>query len=158
MKKENPQAARKGGQTSAVVSEVQNPRTEDATGKSDEELRHFAVARLAEYLDIGASLVARCEHLAELPKGDRLGPIYAAARMMRANAQVASALARVAQVEIRRRSIVERIQPPDPRLAELNSKNEVEKEDDAVAKLEERLNALLEADVKAGLHGSVAPE
>ena len=150
MKKENPQAARTGGQTSAVVPEEQNPRTEDATGKSDEELRHFAVARLAEHLDVGAGLVARCEHLANLPGGDRLGPLYAAARLMRANAQIASALARVAQVEIRRRSIVERIQPPDPRLAELNSKNEVEKNDDAVAKLEERLDALLEAEGKAG--------
>jgi hypothetical protein len=147
MTKENPPAPETGGQTNDVVSEAQNLRTEDAAGKSDEELRHFAVARLAEYLDIGASLVARCEHLAELPKGDRLGPIYAAARMMRANAQVAEALARVAHVEIRRRSIVERIQPRTPTPDELNSKlkKETEEQDSAFEELERRLDALAQA-------------
>ena len=130
MTQENPQAPDTGGQTSAVVSEVQNPRTEDATGKSDEELRHFAVARLAEYLDIGAGLVERCEHLAELPAGDRLAPLFAAARLMHANANVARSFAQVAQVERRSRRIIERVQPAVPNLNDSNStlENELERD------------------------------
>jgi hypothetical protein len=130
MTKENPQAARTDGQTSDVVSEEQNLRTEDAAGKSDEELRHFAVARLAEYLDIGANLVQRCEHLAELPKGDRLAPLYAAARLMHANANVARSFAHVAQVERRQRTIIEHIQSPVLQMADSNSTlgNQLEQE------------------------------
>ena len=130
MKKKNPQAPNAGGQTSDVVPEVRNPRTEDATGKSDEELRHFAVARLAEYLDIGASLVQRCEHLAELPTGDRLAPLYAAARLMHANANVARSFAHVAQVERRQKTIIEHIQPRVLQMADSNSTLENELEAD----------------------------
>jgi hypothetical protein len=130
MKKENPQAARTGGQTNDVVHEVQNPRTEDAAGKSDEELRHFAVARLAEFLDMGSGLVERCEHLAAVPKGDRLAPIYAAARLMHANANVARSFAYVAQVERRQRTIIEHIQPTVLKMADSNSTLENRLEDD----------------------------
>jgi len=94
--------------------------TEDALAKSDEELRRLAVARLSEHLDIGSSLVTRCEELASVHRGDRIGPIYAAARLMRANAQVAKALAQVALLETRHRSIVERIQRAVPKPGELN--------------------------------------
>lgn len=114
---DDPQApADAGGQTSASAL-----RTESALEKSDEELRRLAVARLAEHLDIGSSLVARCEELAHASRGDRLGPLHAAARLMRANALVAQALANVAQVERRRRTIVEHIQPPGFKFADLNS-------------------------------------
>ena len=150
MNEDNDQAARTDGQTSAVASEVQNPRTEDATGKSDEELRRLAVARLAEQLDIGASLTARCEHLADLPQGDRLGAIYAAARLMRANAFVAQSLAIVGQVERRRRSIVERIQPPDPKTVELNARlQKSEHESEEKLKIWRRMNEIVEQAVRA---------
>ena len=121
MKMDDPQAAHTGGQTSTVASEAQNLRTEDATGKSDEELRRHAVTRLAEHLDIGSGLAARCEHLADLPTGDRLAPINAAARLMHANASVARAFAQVAQVERRQRTIIEHIQPLVPKKADSNS-------------------------------------
>ncbi|MGC9953585.1 MAG: hypothetical protein ABSD21_04835 [Rhizomicrobium sp.] len=124
---------------SAVV-----PDEDPSPARSDEEFRRLAAERLTEYLEMGASLMARCEHLAELPKGDRLGPLYAAARLMRANALVAQALANVVQVERRQRSIVERIQSPDPKIAELNSKIKMEGEEDARERLERRLDALLE--------------
>lgn len=141
MSKDDPIAARTDGQT--------NP-TEEPSPQRDDELRRLAAERLAEHLDIGASLVARCEHLAELPKGDRLGPIYAAARLMRAQALVAQALANVVQVERRQRSIVERIQSPDPKQAELNSK--IKKEGlDAEARLKvfRRLDELVEQSIRA---------
>ncbi|HEY0299844.1 MAG TPA: hypothetical protein VGC36_00810 [Rhizomicrobium sp.] len=90
----------------------------------DEALRRLAAARLAEYLDIGVGLAARCTELASGKSRDKLGPITAAARLFNANARVAQALALVAQVERRQRTIVERIQPPDRKILELNSKNE----------------------------------
>lgn len=88
---------------------------------ADEALRRLAVLRLAEHLEIGGQLVARCQALADTKRGDRLGPLTAAARLMRANVQVAQTLAHVALVERRRRTIVERIQTSDPQTAELNS-------------------------------------
>ena len=137
MSKDNPQAEGEVGHENVGASDWQtrkpggpppitpfgNPselRTEDALAKSDEELRRLAVARLAEHLDIGSSLVTHCEEMAQVKRGDRLGPLYAAARLMRANAQVAKALAQVALLESRHRSIVERVQSPDPKTAELN--------------------------------------
>ena len=129
-----------------------------AASRPDDELRRLAAERLAEHLDIGASLVARCEELAFAPKGDRLGPLYAAARLMRANAHLAEALAHVAQVERRQRSIVERIQPPDPKLAEWNSKIKSEGEaESAKEKLIRRLDALMEhSNSKSGANNHVA--
>ena len=145
MTKANPQAPEPGGQTNAA-----EPRAQSALDQSDEELRRLAGARLAEHLDIGVALAARCEHLAELPKGDRLGAIYAAARLMRANAFIAQALANVAQVERRQRSIVERIQPPDPKVAELNARLE-KQEGDAEYRLKvyRRMNEHVEASIRA---------
>jgi len=92
----------------------------------------------------------RCEELANFRKGDRLGPVYAAARLMNANAQVAKALAQVAPIESRRSSIVERIQLPDPKTAELNSRLAKE-ETDARAKLKgwRRLNEIVEQSIRA---------
>ena len=145
MTKANPQAPEPGGQTNAA-----EPRAQSALDQSDEELRRLAGARLAEQLEIGASLAARCEHFAELPKGDRLGAVYAAARLMRANAFVAQALANVAQVEQRRRSIVEHIQPPDPKVAELNARLQKE-EGDSERRLSiyRRMNELVEQSIRA---------
>ena len=113
--------------------------TSDAStpAEADEALRRLAAERLADHLEIGISLAGHCEMLAGKTKGDRLGPVYAAARLMRANAAVAEALANVAQIERRRRSIVERIQPPDPKKAELNSRLQEEK-----SAAEERLKLL----------------
>ena len=136
MSKENPQAPDPGAQTSAVVSE-EEPR-------SDEELRRLAAERLSEHLEMGASLVARAEHLAELPKGDRLGPLYAAARLMRANALVAQTLANVVQVERRQRSIVE------PKVAELNARLQKEEGDSEYRlKVYRRTNEHVEQSIRA---------
>jgi hypothetical protein len=88
---------------------------------SDEAMRRLAVERLADHLDIATGLMERCEHLAALPKGKRVEPIFAAARLMQADAQVAKALAQMAQVERRQRTIIERIQPPVPVSTDSNS-------------------------------------
>ena len=126
--------------------EVQAPPTED-------ELRRLAVERLAEHMQIGASLIARCEQLAMAQRGDRLAPIYAAARLMRAQAHGADALAHVAQVERRRRSIVERIQPAQPTKDELIQEIEKEraaKSANAREELEDRLDRLLQTEIDNG--------
>ena len=120
--------------------------------EADEALRRLAAERLADHLEIGISLAEHCEMLAGKTKGDRLGPVYAAARLMRANAAVAEALANVAQIERRRRSIVERIQPPDPKKAELNSRLQQEKiSAEQGAKLYRRLNEVVEESIRARL-------
>jgi hypothetical protein len=96
--------------------------TPAAAPQPDEALRRLAASRLAEHLDIGAQLVARCKKLADVTRGDRLGPLTAAARLMNSNARIAHALAHVALVERRQRTIIERIQPAKPESVELNSK------------------------------------
>ena len=123
-----------------------NARGADLDGyRSDDELRRFAAAQLADNLQIGVDLAERCGALSRSTEDDRIGPIYAAARMMQANARIAQALANLAQVEGRRRSIVEHIQPPDPKLLELNSQLHRKKRDDEHRReLERRLQAIVD--------------
>jgi hypothetical protein len=65
---------------------------------------------------------------------------------MNANAQVARALAHVALVESRRRTIIETIQPPPPKKAELNSRfSSPEENDNALFELERRIDRLAKA-------------
>jgi hypothetical protein len=114
---EMPPAAGESGQPNPAAST-------DAPASSrtdDEDFRRYAVARLADHLEVGVSLAQRCEQLAGVANGDRVAPITAAARLMNANARIAEALATMAQLERRRRSIVERIQPVENKNAELNS-------------------------------------
>jgi len=85
---------------------------DDEPPYSDEAMRRHAVGRLADNLDIATGLMEHCEHLAALPKGKRIEPVFAAARLMQSSAHVAKALAHMAQVERRQRTIIERIQPP----------------------------------------------
>ncbi|MGZ5937797.1 MAG: hypothetical protein ACXWLK_10425 [Rhizomicrobium sp.] len=121
----------------------------------DDALRRLAVERLADHLDIGASLIERCETLAFAQRGDRLGPIYAAARLMRAQAHVADALAHVAQVERRRRSIVERIQPVPPKPGDLIPKLTRE---EALASMQQKLDRLLFRQKQDGLQSAHDPQ
>jgi hypothetical protein len=100
-------------------------RTEDALAKSDEELRRLVVARLAEHLDIGSGLLAYCEHLACVPKGDRVAATHAASGLMRSGAMVAQAFAQTTQLERRSRKFIEHVQPVAPKNADLNSAFEV---------------------------------
>ncbi|MGC9953593.1 MAG: hypothetical protein ABSD21_04875 [Rhizomicrobium sp.] len=137
-----PHAAGQGGNVTVLAPQSQ-----------DEVHRQSAVEELAGYLARGGAMLARCEAMSKAARGDRLGPVYAAARLMNANAQVARALAHVALVESRRRMIVETIQSPQPKNAELNSRflsqeNEEDpsvNKDDALAELERRLDRLAEA-------------
>jgi|WetSurMetagenome_2_1015567.scaffolds.fasta_scaffold774788_1 hypothetical protein len=134
MKMDNALAAGQGG----------NDPTPAST--QDEIHRQSAVEQLAGYLARGGALLARCEALANAARGDRLGPVYAAARLLNANAQVAKALAHVALVESRRRTIIETVQIPAPKKAELNSPFlSAEEEDNALEELERRLDALAAA-------------
>jgi len=112
------------------------------------DVQQYAVGKLAAHLEIGVTLAHHCEIQAGKAKGDRLGPVYAAARLMRANAAVAEALATVGGIERRRRSIVERIQTPDPKKAQLNSGLQKEKTPDEERM--ERLRLLNERIVHAG--------
>jgi len=116
MSEETPQAAGKDGQTNQAVFSDQ-----PAPPRTDDELRRYAAEQLAEHLTIGVDLAARCQNLSLRAESDKVGPINAAARLMQANARIAEALATFAQIERRRRTITERIQPPDKKKDELNS-------------------------------------
>jgi hypothetical protein len=124
-----------------------------APQSQDEVHRQSAVEELAGYLVKAGAMLDRCEAMSKAARGDRLGPVYAAARLMNANAQVARALAHVALVESRRRTIIETIQSPQPKNAELNSRflspeNEEDSQknkDDAFAELERRIDRLVKA-------------
>ena len=87
----------------------------------DDVYRQIAVEDIALALTHGGELLAHCHKLADLMHSDALGTVNAAARLMNAQANLARALAQVAQVERRSRSIVETIQKPDPENAGLNS-------------------------------------
>jgi len=89
---------------------------------SDDALRREALQHLADNLEVGSSLLARCEEFALKSREANLAPMHAAARLMQASAKLADSLSNVAQVERRRRSIVERIEPIDPQQRELNER------------------------------------
>jgi hypothetical protein len=142
MNMDKPYAAGQGGNATVLAPQSQ-----------DEVHRQSAVEELAGYLAKAGVMLDRCEAMSKAARGDRLGPVYAAARLMNANAQVARALAHVALVESRRRMIIETIQSLPPKKAELNSRflspeNQEatpENKDDAFAELERRLDRLAEA-------------
>jgi hypothetical protein len=125
--------------------------TVPAPQAQDEVHRQSAARELAAFLASARTMLARCEAMSRAARGDRLGAIHAAARLMNANAQVAKVLAQVALVESRRRMIVETIQSPAPKKAELNSRflsparfPSPEGTEDPRAALERRINAILE--------------
>jgi hypothetical protein len=81
----------------------------------DGPLRRVTADQLLAHLARGAALSARCEALARAPRGEWLGPMNAAARLMRADAKiVAGALARLGQARPLHRVIVERAQNRNP--------------------------------------------
>jgi hypothetical protein len=104
---------------------------EDGMGRAVAEQLHG-------HFGAGSRLIALCEVLAETPGADRMPPIYAAASLLRASAQVASSFARVAGIETRHRSIHQMAASPAP---ELNSKNFSGKggNEDALKRLEDIL-------------------
>ena len=135
MNMDNALAAGQGGAVTVLAPQSQ-----------DEIHRQSAVEELAGYLVKAGGMIDRCEAMSKAARGDRLGPVYAAARLMNANAQVARALAHVALVESRHRTIVEKIQPPAPKNPQLNSTfPSGGEQEDARAELERRLDARLES-------------
>jgi hypothetical protein len=55
------------------------------TFENVQDVGQYAVGKLAVYLDVGVTLAHYCEMLAAKPDGDRLAPIHAAARLIRAH-------------------------------------------------------------------------
>ena len=121
MTMDNPPAAGQSGdepvptaQTGAEAPASQSP----AEAWSDEAYRHFAVEQLALQLARGGKLLARCESIVEVTPDSELGPIREAAKLINANAHLAKALAQMALVERRSKTIVETIQKVDPEIAD----------------------------------------
>lgn len=118
----------------------------------DERLRRQAVEQLADYLALGGGFIAFCKQVSQDATVDKTATIHAAARLMRASAHVANAFATVAQIERRRRSIVERIERGNPKQQELIARKESEllsaKTRERVYK---RMNEHIEQSIKARL-------
>ena len=110
-------------ETSAAAAASQSPAQpwKLPHPEKDDVYRRFAVEELALQLHRGGALLAHCQAVAQVVPTNELGPLREAARLMNANAQIARALALVALVERRSKTIVERIQEPDPGIAGLNS-------------------------------------
>ncbi|HVE03363.1 MAG TPA: hypothetical protein VNB30_04840 [Rhizomicrobium sp.] len=128
----------------ATVAEAFSPPVPD-------DLRRDAMRHLLDHLESGSSLILRCEDLTSQP-GDRVGPINAAARVLLANAKVADALARISQVEQRKRSVVLHLQDDRPTREELIREIEEEKRqsgEDPIARLERRLDQIREREEAA---------
>ena len=138
--KSNPGSRNKKG----TVAEAFSPPVPD-------DLRRDAMRHLLDHLESGSSLILRCEDLTSQP-GDRVGPINAAARVLLANAKVADALARISQVEQRKRSVVLHLQDDRPTREELIREIEEEKRqsgEDPIARLERRLDQIREREEAA---------
>jgi len=128
----------------ATVAEAFSPPVPD-------DLRRDAIRHLLDHLESGSSLILRCEDLTSQP-GDRVGPINAAARVLLANAKVADALARISQVEQRKRSVVLHLQDDRPTREELIREIEEERRqsgEDPIARLERRLDQIREREEAA---------
>lgn len=113
---ENPSAA-----LAVSPAQTKPPLASERLTAKDDAYRQVTVQDLALALTRSDKLLAHCQAMAEVANFDQLGPINAAARLMNAQAQVAKALAQVAHVERRSRTIIETIQRPDPENAGLNS-------------------------------------
>jgi len=125
------------------------PQTSEPQPMTEEDLRQFAAERLADHLQIGVDLAGRCEHLSSVAKSDRVAPLYAAARLMTANAVIAKALETYVKLEPRRRLIVERIQTPDAKMIELNSRSQ-QPDPDAKKKLWRKIEGQLAQAIREG--------
>lgn len=99
-----------------------NTESEHKQPDPDDQLRQTAAAHLSAPLDRNARLIERCEALASAQRGDRIGALNAAARIMRADAALAAMFARVARIETRHRSFSETNQMTKADKAELNAK------------------------------------
>jgi hypothetical protein len=150
MSMENALAAGQGGTEIAPVpptGEVAPTSQSPAKPRPDEAYRRFAIEELALQLARGSKLLAHCEAIAKVSPADALGPVREAARLINANAQLAKALAQMAMVERRSKTIVETIQMPDPNIAGLNARFPKALESETMrAALEYGLRHLLKAE------------
>lgn len=112
----------------------------------DEAMRLSAAGHLSTQIGRSLDFIDRCEHLAAVGKHNKLAAINAAAAMMRANAMVAGAFARLAQVETRHRTIVEMPQGVGGKGGGLNSPfHDPARDQDIRATLERRFARIAEA-------------
>lgn len=78
----------------------------------DDVVRQGTVLRLMEHLNIGVQMVADLSKDPAFSADDRLQVVLASARMIQANANLGKAIGVLAQVEHRRRTVVQHIDPP----------------------------------------------
>jgi len=130
MSMDNPHAAGQGGtepepqsrtsaqpdqpsQAAAIGRKAAAPTDPPDDAPPDDDTQRRRVAdRLAGLLELNCDLATVCETLAAAPKKGRLEAVYAAARLTQANAQLGRSIAQLVQVEQRKKTIIQHIQPP----------------------------------------------
>lgn len=75
-------------------------------------VRQGTVLRLMEHLNVGVQLAADISKDPAFSADDRLQAVFAAARMINANAHLGKTIGYLAQVEQRRRTVVQHLDPP----------------------------------------------
>ncbi len=109
--------------------------TENATTLSpDEAIRLAALERLSLQLDGALGFLAVCQGQTAVPEKDPLRAVGAAASILRGSAVVAGALARLAQVETRHRTIVQFPEGFDSKGRPLNSHFSSKERDEEIRK------------------------
>ncbi len=107
----------------SVITKTKKPKPpppqemplEGSAANWNESLRRVVALRLAEHLDDGVELASEvCNDPYFRNPDDRITATFAVARMINANANLGRAIANFAQVEQRRRMLVERVEAPSP--------------------------------------------
>ena len=88
-----------------------NTNTNEPAGTTRQvALRQIVAEQLAQHLATSELLLDRCTEIANTFGTDKIGALNAAARLLRAQAELAESIGRFSGVEQRQRTIVERIQ------------------------------------------------
>lgn len=88
------------------------PRNDGPPPTWDDVVRQGTVLRLMEHLNVGVQLAADISKDPAFSADDRLQAVFAAARMINANAHLGKTIGYLAQVEQRRRTVVQHLDPP----------------------------------------------
>jgi hypothetical protein len=88
------------------------PPNDGSAPDLDDMVRQGTVLRLMEHLNVGVQLAADFSKDPAFSADDRLQAVLATARMITANAHLGKAIGYLAQVEQRRVTVVQRLDPP----------------------------------------------
>lgn len=102
----------KGNNSKSNKKQTQPPPDDGPVPTWDDVVRQGTVLRLLEHLNVGVQLAADLSKDPAFSADDRLQAVLVTAKMINANAHLGRAIGYLAQVEQRRRTVVQHIDPP----------------------------------------------